>query len=154
MARVCPRELAELREDLVQDAALRVIDLEKRGAQEQVRTASYLWRVAFAATMDELRKLRRRLALAQGQEALAALPVAADSGAAGLESKGELALAIQRCLEQLPEPRRAAVVLHLQGFRVEEASGILGWNVKKVENLTYRGLAELRKALEAEGHAP
>ena len=42
----------------------------------------------------------------------------------------------------------------MQGFRVEEASEMLASNVKKIENLTYRGLAELRQALEAEGFAP
>ena len=50
--------------------------------------------------------------------------------------------------------RRLAVMLHLQGHPVAEAARILGWTVKRTENLVYRGLADLRHCLICKGHRP
>ena len=35
-----------------------------------------------------------------------------------------------------------------------EAAGILDWSAKRVENLVYRGLADLRDCLAAKGFKP
>ena len=66
----------------------------------------------------------------------------------------ELGVGIRDCLGGLAEPRRLAVLLHLEGFRAEEASRVLHWDVKRVQNLIYRGLADLRRCLEGKGLVP
>jgi RNA polymerase sigma-70 factor, ECF subfamily len=145
VARACPAERSSSREDLVQSALVRVIEREQADEKNTVRTASYLWRVAFTAAADELRRRRsedrksERADMQPGQLSEATSP------------GPELALAIRDCLARLAEPRRLAVLLHLQGFRAEEAERVLRWNLKRVQNLTYRGLADLRECLDGKG---
>jgi RNA polymerase sigma-70 factor, ECF subfamily len=59
----------------------------------------------------------------------------------------DLGAEIRDCLERLPEPRRVSVTLHLQGFRLAEVATTLRWSEKRVENLIYRGMADLRRCL-------
>ena len=148
VGRSCPSDLAAHREDLVQIALIRVLEHEERGEQNQVRTASYLWRVAFTVIADERRRRRadelRSRRFSVGEEA----------GQDGATPLPELGVGIRDCLGGLAEPRRMAVLLHLEGFRAEEASRVLHWDVKRVQNLIYRGLADLRRCLESKGLAP
>ena len=149
--RLTPRELLESREDLQQAALLRVLERESR-EKEQVRTASYLWHVAFTTIADELRKRRRGYEEPVETESLEAQVLELHPAApARLPGLGE---ALRACLERLPESRRIPVVLHLQGFTPTEASRVLKAQGKRVENLTYRGLIELRRCLAAKGHSP
>jgi RNA polymerase sigma-70 factor, ECF subfamily len=147
VARACPGDLAAQREDLVQVALVRVLERERADEQNTVRTASYLWRVAFSVTADELRRRRSEAGRAQGTDMR-------PDGVQEASTPGpELGLGIRECLSRLPEPRRMAVLLHLQGFRAEEATRVLHWNLKRVQNLTYRGLADLRQCLSSKGLA-
>lgn len=148
VARHCPSDLASHREDLVQAALVRVLELEGRGEQNQVRTASYLWRVAFSVITDELRRRR-----AEEQRSRRST-VGEEVTQAGGTPPAELGVGIRECVGRLAEPRRMAVMLHLEGFRAEEASRVLHWGVKRVQNLTYRGLADLRRCLEGKGLVP
>ena len=66
----------------------------------------------------------------------------------------EIGDSIRACLRGLLKPRRMAVVLYLQGESVGEASQLLGWNTKRVNNLVYRGLADLRTCLRSKGVEP
>jgi len=148
VARTCPSDLGAQREDLVQAALLRVLEREQQGEQNQVRTASYLWRVAFSVIADELR--RRRAEELRSRRST----MGERSGQQGATPLAELGVGIRDCLGGLPEPRRAAVLLHLEGFRADEASRVLHWDMKRVQNLTYRGLADLRRCLERKGLVP
>jgi RNA polymerase sigma-70 factor (ECF subfamily) len=67
-------------------------------------------------------------------------------------SFGELGAAIRDCLAAIKRERRLAVMLHLQEHQVPETARILGWSVKRTENLVYRGLANLRDCLRGKGH--
>jgi len=145
VARACPRDLAHHREDLVQVAMLRVLERERADEQDPIRTASYLWRVAYSVIADELRKRRTEAGGLRGTSMVE--EVKQDQGV----PSPELGLAIRDCLALLAEPRRLAVLLHLQGFRAEESTRVLRWNVKRVQNLTYRGLADLRSCLAGKG---
>lgn len=159
VARACPPELGSLREDLVQAALVRVLEVEARGEQNRVRTTSYLWRVAWSAVIDELRRQRRSptvslevvagtsddRGLADGAPPVPGLlPVTHTSPGLGL--------ALRDCLSRLIAQRRAAVVLHLHGFTASEAARTLGREEKQVQNAIYRGLANLRECLEGKGY--
>ena len=65
----------------------------------------------------------------------------------------EIGEAISDGLSCLPARRHAAVALYLEGRSVPEASRLLGWGPKRVENLAYRGLAQLRTELAKRGLA-
>jgi DNA-directed RNA polymerase specialized sigma24 family protein len=58
---------------------------------------------------------------------------------------------INLALAQLPENRRRAVGLHLQGLTTAEIGALLGWSEPKARNLVHRGLKDLRQSLRASG---
>lgn len=146
---VCPAWLSRYEDDLVQTAMIRVIQLAP-GESRAGFSTSYLWKVAFTVTVDEIRRQRRRPE--DNLEANeAAEKVMAGPDPEALAIGRETGRTIQCCLACLGEDRRLAVTLHLQGHTVPEASRYLGWSPKRVANLTYRGLDDLRRCLVAKG---
>lgn len=109
--------------------------------------ASYLWRVAYNATVDEIRRDRRRREEPLDREAGAG-PVPDEAGAV---EDPELRQVLLRELDRLKPQRRMAVLLQLYGFTVEESARALGWSVKRVDNHRYLGMRDLRRALKEQG---
>jgi RNA polymerase sigma-70 factor (ECF subfamily) len=150
--RICPRWLEGQLEDVVQAAWIKTVELVRRGETSPSPPTSYLRKVAYTVLLDEIRRSDRR-----GEVPLLDRDAAdAQSGkdpeqacAAGL-----LGEAIETCLQGMVAARRQAVALHLMGHSGPEASSILGWSAKRVSNLVYRGLADLRRCLEAGGWRP
>ena len=66
----------------------------------------------------------------------------------------QLTLALRDCLAHQVETRRIAVTLNLQGYTAPETAQLLDWTVRKVENLVFRGVADLRKCLSEKGLEP
>jgi RNA polymerase sigma-70 factor (ECF subfamily) len=147
--RLCPRDLRELREDLVQSTMVKLLELQGR-ENSAAAPSSYLWRVAHSILVDELRRLERRRKM-EGQ-----LEGQRDPGSQGPEAfpSPGLKAAIEECMQGLAPDRRAAVALHLHGFGAAEAAAALCWDRKRVQNLTYRGLDDLRACLLAKGIKP
>lgn len=154
LARSCPPWLADQKEDLVQTALIKVMEIRRRSEGKRTFSSSYLWRTAYSALIDEIRRQRRRgeVPLEDG-ESESPLP-ATQPGPERVGHSRQMGRALHDCLKDLVRPRRLAVVLYLQGHRVREAAELLGWAAKKVENLTYRGLADLRGCLERKGFSP
>ncbi len=59
-----------------------------------------------------------------------------------------------RAVEARAGSRRVVVRLYLAGYKREEIAEMLGWSEPKTRNLLYRGLADLRGALERAGVVP
>jgi len=55
---VCPGWLADRRDDIVQAALIRVSNIAAREGNAPLG-ASYLWKAAYSATVDEIRRVRR-----------------------------------------------------------------------------------------------
>jgi RNA polymerase sigma-70 factor (ECF subfamily) len=132
-------------------------------AREGERTLSsfYLHKVAHSALVDEIRRRQRRREVAlEVQES--------EDHPGGIEPRAprapgdpeqtmalrELGTAARACLLGMTADRRLAVMLYIQGHSVPEAARVLGWDVKRTDNLVYRGLADLRRCLLAKGHMP
>ena len=154
VASLCPRWLADRRDDLVQAAVLKVMAVEQRSEGNAALASSYLYRVAHSAVIDEIRARRRRPEVELEEEAMAdersTREPAPDAAAHGRE----IGRGIRDCLGGLKEERRSAVTLHLLGHSVPETARLLGWAAKRAENLVYRGLADLRDCLAGKGLAP
>ncbi|HTE54434.1 MAG TPA: sigma-70 family RNA polymerase sigma factor [Kofleriaceae bacterium] len=159
VGRVCPPWLSAHRDDLVQSAMLRILEIRNRDEADRTFSASYLRKVAHAVLVDEIRRLRHR----------SEVPLAGDSGAGGDECDGpsprvtdperrlqdrQLGQVIGECLRTIKTERRQALVLFLEGHSVPEAARILGWGHKKTENVIFRGRADLRRRLELMGVKP
>ena len=149
--RVCPAWLAAQRDDIVQEAMLRVLKvLDKPDADASVN-ARYLWRVGYSATIDEIRRMRAKREVSMddsGPDPAAASPDC--DPAAALRSR-EIQRGLRGCLGDMSDGRRRAVTLYLQGHRVKEVARLLDKAPKNAENLVFRGLADLRGCLQQKG---
>jgi RNA polymerase sigma-70 factor (ECF subfamily) len=154
VGRFCQGSLRHLRDDLVQSAWIRVLEVQRRGDPDRALSSSYLYKVAYSALIDEIRRLRRR-----GEVALDDAPQErqVDLRAVGPEQQAEryaIGQGIQECLQHMSSDRRLAVTLHLQGHTVPEAARILDWDTVRTKNMVYRGLADLRACLTSKGLTP
>ncbi len=146
---ICPRWLADQREDIVQVSLMRVMEVRRKSEGTREFSSSYLWRTAYSAMVDEIRRLRRRQETPLEEEAYRE---AAESPGPERHAQGrEIGEGIRGCLTLLVRPRRMAVTLYLQGHTVPQVAGLLGWSPKRADNLVYRGLADLRRCLTEKG---
>jgi RNA polymerase sigma-70 factor (ECF subfamily) len=157
--RQCPAWLADQAEDIAQAALAKVVVLDRAAEGNRPLTTFYLQKVAHSALVDEIRRRKRRQevsieAPAEGGEETRPFEPRAQGDPESHASYRQLGLAIRTCLAAAKPDRRLAVVLYLQGHSVPEAARILGWDVKRTENLVYRGLAVLRQCLLNKGHRP
>jgi RNA polymerase sigma-70 factor (ECF subfamily) len=152
--RVCPSWLASHRDDLVQTALIRVAQVVERGEGNATFAASYLWRVAYSVTVDEIRRFRRRQETSLEEASVAEVPDEAPRDPEAQLMGRQVGAAIRDCVRRLAPSRRAAVTLYLLGHSVPEVGRLLGWPSKRVENLVYRGVADLRRCLADKGYQP
>lgn len=155
VTRTCPRWLASEADDMVQNALLRVLEIQRRREGDVEFSTFYLRRAAYSVVVDEIRRRRRRGEVPLDPEAEGEEPgrPSEEPDPEELSESRELGRAIARCLGGMIRPRRLAVTLHLQGHRIREVGGLMGWSAKKAENLIYRGLADLRECLGSQGFA-
>jgi RNA polymerase sigma-70 factor, ECF subfamily len=158
VARLCPGWLSSQRDDLVQAAVMRVMQLVNAGAsgREGNRTLAsfYLYKVAHSALVDEIRRIRRRHESPLDDTEHVSPETAAHLDPERIAVSHQIGRGIQDCLTRMSRDRRLAVTLYLQGHTVPEASRILDWSAKRTENLVYRGLADLRECLMTKGMRP
>jgi len=150
--RRCPRWLSHHRDDIVQVALMRLMQIG--GDRTTPFPSSYLWKVAFRAMIDEIRRLRRAQFVSLDGEVDD--PRAVDSGSNPERARQgrEIGRGIRDCLARLSTDRRRAVTLHLVGHSVPDIVGLMDWNLKRAENLVYRGLDDLRECLRSKGLEP
>ncbi len=140
-------------DELLQEVRIRL--WRALGTPERIREARalYLQRTVASAALDLIR--RRRARREQSLDADDGRPEpAAPYGADREVDRTEFDAVVARAIEQLGESRRVVVRLHLTGYDREEIARMLGWSEPKTRNLLYRGLADLRQALERAGVTP
>jgi RNA polymerase sigma-70 factor (ECF subfamily) len=152
--RICPRWLASRSDDLVQVAMMRIMEIQGKSEGNRELTSSYLYRVAYTALVDEIRRWRRRQEVPIEQATVEGRVTSESASPERVYAGREIGRSILDCLAQLGRPRRLAVALYLQGHTVPQASRVLGWSPKRTENLVYRGLADLRTCLASKGVTP
>jgi RNA polymerase sigma factor (sigma-70 family) len=154
---LCPRDLGLLYSDIEQEARVRVWRALERGT-EITDPASYLYRVAATVTIDAIRRVKARreeqLRVLEDEDdkGPAAEPVAdPESSPDRLAERRQLIAKVQSVFGRIEEKRRRAIVLHLEGMNTHEIARALNWSEPKARHLVYRGLADLRRLLKAEG---
>lgn len=151
VARVCPRQLSDRAEDIVQVALMRLMEIRRKNEGKAEFSALYLRKAAYSVVVDEIRRLRRRQEVPLDEDHSEAEHAAEIPDPERQSSGREIGQAIRECLGKMIRPRRLAVTLHLQGHSVGEVARLLGWSPKRADNLVYRGLADLRGCLDAKG---
>ena len=148
--RICPSYLANDAEDLVQQALMKVLSIQRRDETPREFTSSYLWRVAHSAVIDEIRRRQNRgeVALEESHQQRAE----SSPGPQRLLAGRRLGQALRLCLGEMIAPRRAAILMRIHGHKVSEVAERMGCNVKRAKNLTYRGLDDLKACLQMRGY--
>ena len=142
-------------DELLQEVRIRLWRAHgaREGAGEQIAgiPASYLHRTALSAAIDLVRRRRARRAdrMVSLDDEPDSLPEPSDPDQQF--SRTELAEQVERAIGTIQPSRRAVVRMHLLGHPREEIARVMGWTEAKTRNLLYRGLAELRERLQAEG---
>ena len=71
--RICPRWLSAEADDIVQAALVRVLSGQRSREGSGPPPASYMWKVAYSAMIDEIRRRRRRQEVPLEEPALSVL---------------------------------------------------------------------------------
>ena len=137
-------------DELLQELRLRFWRARKDGLRDL--SAGYVRRTAISAALDIIRGRRanRNVSIDDEEQLASPLPSPA-AGPSELFDQGELARRVARAVDALAPARRTVVRMHLQGYKREEIAELLRWSDARTRNLLYRGLADLRSALLAEG---
>ena len=151
---VCPYWMRNQQQDIVQVAMIAVLKQREKLRERHQFPATYLRKAAYTAVVDELRRRRSR-----GEVPLDSAVDELDQAAASVSperrcSASEIAAGVRACLSRLAPPRRAAVTLHLLGYRVPQIAEKMGWKRKQADNLVYRGMDNLRDCLRRRGLEP
>ncbi|MFQ5740629.1 MAG: RNA polymerase sigma factor [Acidobacteriota bacterium] len=158
IVRFCPRGMGIQVDDVEQEARIRVWQALNRESGIQ-HFPSYLYRVAVNATIDAIRRIRsRREEQLEGSQDQEDAPVQSiEPGVRSGRTPEEITQArevlelVESTLASLPNDRRRAVGLYLQGLTSQEIADLLRWTEPRARNLLYRGLRELREKLRNRG---
>jgi RNA polymerase sigma-70 factor (ECF subfamily) len=157
IARLCPSDLGIEYSDVEQDARIRLWRAIESG-KEIKDLASYIYRIAATTTIDAIRRVKARreqqLGVAEeqaGDEVTMTLPAPPECSPENITERRQLSAAIRRAVDRLNENRRKVVLMHVEGFSLDEIAGLTGWTLPKTRHLVYRGLADLRRELSGEG---
>jgi RNA polymerase sigma factor (sigma-70 family) len=157
IARLCPQDRGIQFDDIEQEARLRLWRA-LRSETEIQNLASYIYRIAATATIDAVRraKVRREEQLhlideEEGEGERRPLTEDREKSPVRLTEQRQVIQKVNEALARLPESRRRAVGLHLEGMTSREIADLMGWSEPKARNLIYRGLKDLRSLLQPEG---
>jgi RNA polymerase sigma-70 factor (ECF subfamily) len=152
VTRYCPHWMADSVDDIVQVAWLRLTAARKKSERNRNPGPTLISRVAYCATVDEMRRHKRRKEVPMDPVTEQVQGEVGDP-ARRVRSR-EIGSGIRDCLTGLAPNRCLAVALYLQGHTAPETGVILGWSLRKTENLIFRGMADLRRCLAAKGLTP
>jgi RNA polymerase sigma-70 factor (ECF subfamily) len=142
-------------DEVMQEVRIRL--WRARGTSEQVgeTNTSYVYRTASSAALDLLRRRRARQAdrhdAIEDRGTVTTMLTSQEPDPHATLEGSELARRVARAIDEIPATRRAPVRMHLAGYPREEIASLMGWTEAKTRNLLYRGLADLRERLSAEG---
>ena len=161
IARICPKDLGIQFEDIEQEARLRLwraIEAERKINYH----GSYIYKIVVSVTITAIQraKARREEQLRLGEDdenegaadvRMTTLTDGANHSPEAQAEREELLRKVEEAMARLPENRRLAVGLHLNGLTTDEIADLMGWSEPKARNLVYRGLKGLRKELRDAG---
>ena len=137
-------------DELLQELRVRFWRARKDGLLDL--SANYVRRAAISAALDIIRRRRVDRNVSLDESESGAHPLATSTaGPAELLDQSELSQRVAAAVDGLAPARRAAVRMYLDGYRREEIAALLRWSDAKTRNLLYRGLADLRAVLLAQG---
>ena len=140
-------------EDVEQEVKIKIWKYIKKG--KKVRNLpSYIKKVAYTVTIDELRKMRKQVP-DKKPDNLENLYISwkpeknSNSPETALEEK-ELKSKLEELVESLSQNRKQVLRLYMKGMTVEEICLFFSWDKTKVRHLLYRGIDEIKQKYKDE----
>jgi len=138
-------------EDIEQEVRLKIWAFLKKGKNVQ-NLPSYIKKVAYSTTIDELRKMIKQRPSGEAEmlkrifagSALMSRPVKDFYPEAGIEDT-EAREKILALVDSLSENRKKVLRLYLEGLSIDEISASLHWEKPRVRHLFYRGIDDLKE---------
>jgi len=142
-------------DDIEQEVRIRLWRALERD-RNSVFHASYIQKVVLSVVIDAIRraKVRATESLSDDDESASTNGIEQENRARPEHEAqdSQTFSAIKRCLEELPANRRTAVMLHLQGYSLDEISEISGVSSEAARKLISRSLPQLKARLTELGY--
>lgn len=139
-------------DDVYQEVSIRLLNLLKSD-REIENLSSYIYRTTANVIIDLARKHKKHLMDVsmpdQSDEDDYRHELVSTQSEPDQEVSGEeVQVKLLQAIESLPQSRRLAVKMRLQGYSVKEMCELTGWAFYKAENLSKRGMAALKDKLK------
>jgi len=147
-------------EDIEQEVRLRIWVFLKKGKKIE-NLPSYIKRVAYSTTIDELRKAMKQR-LSRHPEDLKRVFAGAslvasrgqDFSPEGRFDEGETRDTVWAMVDTLSDNRQRVLKLFLLGLSLEEIGVSLKWEKAKVRHFFYRGIDDLKQRIRSQSVRP
>lgn len=136
--------------DIEQEVRIRLWKALERDRNAAFHT-SYIQRVVLSAVIDAIRAAQARPVERMPEDESAEALVEAAPGPERLARGAQDFSRVAACMAALPERRREAVELHLQGFSLREIGVLVGVSEEAARKLLDRGMQTLRERLALQG---
>ena len=142
-------------DDVEQEVSIRLLKLIKSD-REIENISSYIYRITANVIIDLARKNQKHTNETTMPDEKDEDDYRPDLVSESLKPEQQLANEnlmnrVLEVIETLPESRRIAVKLRLQGFSIKEMSSMTGWSFYKAENLSKRAMSALKSKLKEFG---
>ena len=143
-------------EDIEQEVKIKIWKFLNKGKKVD-NLPSYIKRVAYTATIDELRKMRKQNPVSETEglkniytvSRIKELGNPEDSPESLMEGR-EMRESLKGLIDSLSENRKQVLRLYLVGMSVEEICEFFDWDKTKVRHLLYRGIDDLKDKMKSQ----
>jgi RNA polymerase sigma factor (sigma-70 family) len=147
-------------EDIEQEVRLKIWTFLKKGKKVD-NLASYIKRVAYSTTIDELRKMMKQRPSGQPENLRRVFTGSRQISERGSDFSPELRFedtemreSVRAMVGSLSESRKKVLELYLRGLTIDEISASLNWEKPRVRHLFYRGIDDLKEKNGRPGDTP
>ncbi len=142
-------------EDVEQEVKVKIWKFLKKGKKVD-NFPSYIKRVAYTATIDELRKMRKQNPTSEtiglkniySMSRINELRNPEESPEFLMEGQ-EMRKSLKELIDSLGENRKQVLRLYMIGMSIEEICEFFDWNKTKVRHLLYRGIDDLKEKMKS-----
>lgn len=141
-------------EDIEQEIKIKIWQLVKKGKKVE-KLPSYIKKLAYTATVDELRKMRKQAPTKEFKNLKNIyLDSKSDIIEEGINSpemlleEKELKSSLRELIDSLSNNRKQVLRLYMKGMSIEEICEFFNWDKIKVRHLLYRGINDIKEKIK------
>jgi RNA polymerase sigma-70 factor (ECF subfamily) len=138
-------------EDIEQEVKLKIWNVFKKGKKVN-NLASYIKKVAYTVTVDELRKMRRQDSSRNLDRLKDIYAMTKSFFTEETDNyREDFIIIVREAIDSLIENRKQVLRLYFRGMSVEEICKLFNWDKTRVKHLLYRGIKDLKDKIKNDG---